>query len=137
MIEFKRRGPKRLRPEDGSRVMSIKFRPKEYAKLKCVSLDTDKSIKALIFDAVKIAYGETSDAEMNRIYGVPALKVASKPTVDRIQESVQTWTFSADTVTPIRQPESITRPSVIPQISVKETSMKETSDLLWDLLNGE
>ena len=137
MIEFKRRGPKRLRPEDGSRVMSIKFRPKEYAKLKCVSLDTDKSIKALIFDAVKIAYGETSDAEMNRIYGVPALKVASKPTVDRIQESVQTWTFSADTVTPIRQPESITRPSVIPQISVKETSMKETSDLLWSLLNGE
>jgi hypothetical protein len=137
MIEFKRRGPKRLRPEDGSRVMSIKFRPKEYAKLKCVSLDTDKSIKALIFDAVKIAYGETSDAEMNRIYGVPALKVASKPTVDRIQESVQTWTFSADTVTPIRQPESITRPSVIPQISVKETSMKETSDLLWELLTKE
>jgi hypothetical protein len=117
--------------------MSIKFRPKEYAKLKCVSLDTDKSIKALIFDAVKIAYGETSDAEMNRIYGVPALKVASKPTVDRIQESVQTWTFSADTVTPIRQPESITRPSVIPQISVKETSMKETSDLLWELLTKE
>jgi hypothetical protein len=117
--------------------MSIKFRPKEYAKLKCVSLDTDKSIKALIFDAVKIAYGETSDAEMNRIYGIPALKVASKPTVDRIQESVQAWTFSADTVTPIRQPESITRPSVIPQISVKETSMKETSDLLWELLTKE
>jgi hypothetical protein len=136
MTEFKRRGPKRLRPEDGSRVMSIKFRPKEYAKLKCVSLDTDKTIKALIFDAVRIAYGETSDKEMNRIYGVPAMKT-SKPIVDKIQEAVQSWTFSADTVTPVRQPESITRPSVIPQISVKETSMKETSDLLWDLLNGE
>lgn len=136
MTEFKRRGPKRLRPEDGSRVMSIKFRPKEYAKLKCVSLDTDKSIKSLIFDAVRIAYGETSDKEMNRIYGVPALKT-SKPTVDRIHEAVQSWTFSADTVTPVRQPESITRPSVIPQISVKETTMKETSDLLWELLTKE
>lgn len=137
MTEFKRRGPKRLRPEDGSRVMSIKFRPKEYAKLKCVSLDTDKSIKALVFDAVRIAYGETTDKEMNRIYGVPALKVASKPMVDKIHEAVQTWTFSADTVTPVRKPESITRPSVIPQVSVKETTMKETSDLLWELLSGE
>lgn len=137
MIEYKRRGPKRLRPEDGSRVMSIKFRPKEYAKLKCVSLDTDKTIKALIFDAVRIAYGETTDKEMNRIYGVPALKVASRPTVDQIHDAVQTWTFSADTVTPPRQPASIARPSVIPQIEVKETSMKETSDLLWSLLNGK
>lgn len=136
MIEFKRRGPQRIRPEDGSRVMSIKFRPKEYAKLKCVSLDTDKTIKSLIFDAVRIAYGETSDKEMNRIYGVPALKT-SRPIVERIEEAVQSWTFSADTVTPVRQPESITRPSVIPQISVKGTSLKETSDLLWSLLNGE
>ena len=136
MIEFKKRGPERLRPEDGSRVMSIKFRPKEYAKLKCVSLDTDKTIKALIFDAVRIAYGETSDKEMNRIYGVPALK-ASRPITERIQEAVQTWTFSADTVTPVRQPESITRPSVIPQISVQATTMKETSDMLWEILSGE
>lgn len=136
MIEYKKRGPKRLRPEDGSRVMSIKFRPKEYAKLKCVSLDTDKSIKALIFDAVRIAYGETTDKEMNRIYGIPAMKTSS-PTVNRIHEAVQTWTFSADTVSPVRQQSSITRPSVIPQVEVKEASIKETSDLLWKLLTKE
>lgn len=136
MVEYKRRGPKRLRPEDGSRVMSIKFRPKEYAKLKCVSLDTDRSIKALIFDAVRIAYGDTTDKEMNRIYGVPAMK-ASSPVVDKIHDAVQTWTFSADTVTPVRQQSSITRPSVIPQVEVKETSIKETSDLLWDLLTKD
>lgn len=136
MSEFKKRGPQRLRPEDGSRVMSIKFRPKEYAKLKCVSLDTDRSIKSLIYDAVKIAYGETTDKEMNRIYGVPALKAPSR-VVEKIQNSVSTWTFSADTITPLRQPESITRPSVIPSVETRESTIDEAADMLWELLTKD
>lgn len=136
MQEFKKRGPQRLRPEDGSRVMSIKFRPKEYAKLKCVSLDTDRSIKSLIYDAVKIAYGETTDKEMNRIYGIPALKAPAR-VVEKIQNSVSTWTFSADTVTPPRQPESITKPSVIPKVETRESTIDEAADMLWELLTKD
>lgn len=136
MQEFKKRGPQRLRPEDGSRVMSIKFRPKEYAKLKCVSLDTDKTIKSLIYDAVKIAYGETTDKEMNRIYGVPALKAPPK-VVEKIQNSVSLWTFSADTLSPMRQSESITKPSVIPKIETRESTIDEAADMLWELLTKD
>lgn len=131
MLEFKKRGPQRLRPEDGSRVMSIKFRPKEYAKLKSVSLDTDKSIKALIFDAIKIAYGETTDHEMNRIYGVPAMKI-NKPVVEAIHTAVN-WTFTADTISP-PQATSPARPSVLPSIQAEVPSEKEVSDMLWEML---
>lgn len=136
--EFKKRGPQRLRPEDGSRVMSIKFRPKEYAKLKSVSLDTDKSIKALIFDAIKIAYGETTDYEMHSIYGIPAMKI-KKPMVEAIQTAA-TWTFTADTITPPAATgikTSPAKPSVIPQIEPEIPSERAVSDMLWDMLMDE
>lgn len=136
MSEFKKRGPQRLRPEDGSRVMSIKFRPKEYAKLKCVSLDTDRSIKSLIYDAVKIAYGDTTDKEMNRIYGIPAIQPV-KPVIEKIHQSVSTWTFSADTVAPVRQTVSVAPPSVLPKVETRESSIDEAADLLWSMLTKD
>lgn len=130
--EFRKRGPERLRPEDGSRVMSIKFRPKEYAKLKCLSLDTDKAIKALIFDAIRIAYGDTTEQEMNRIYGIPD----SKPKIGPEATSVtltSSWTYTTDTLGHSPRP---AKSSTLPPTNQKSPTLKEVSDELWELLES-
>lgn len=131
-MQENKRGPERLRPDDGSRIMSIKFRPKDYAKLRCLSLDQDKTIKSLILDAIRIAYGPTTDEEMNRIYGTGTPKV-SRPVVETIH-AAPSWNFSADTMGQTQGP---AKPSTIPPpVLKKEASLKEASDKLWEMLNG-
>lgn len=53
-----KRGPGRLREDDGTRILSVKFREPEYARLKRISLETRVPMKELLRRAVIQVYGE-------------------------------------------------------------------------------
>lgn len=104
----RKRGPQRLRPEDGTFVTTIKFRPREYAKLKCLSIDTGKPVRELLMEAVLHTYGETTKEEMSRIYPemskpstkpliVPKNAPSAAEPLDRPFVAT-TWSFSTDTI---------------------------------------
>lgn len=129
-VRMKPRGPQRIRKDDGTRVVTIKFRPQEYAKLKCRSLDEDKPLRELVFDAIRHTYGDTTEEEMSRTFGAQPLKMDEK-IVDRIAHC---WTFSADTVTGYAASSEPAKPSTIPPLKVNVPSMADVVDEFWNMI---
>jgi hypothetical protein len=126
----KQRGPERLRPDDGSRILTIKFRTKEYAKLKCLSVDFDTPIRNLVMDAIREVYGETSQEEIDRVYGRKVEDLQPRK-VDTVNVAPVSWSFTADTHS---QPMPA-KPSTIPK-KEKAAPATDADAMLKKMLQG-
>lgn len=127
----KQRGPERLRPEDGTRILTIKFRAKEYAKLKCLSVDFETPIRNLVMDAIREVYGDTSQEELDRVYGRTVESMKPRQ-VDTVNVAPASWSFSADTHS---QPMPA-KPSTVPKADTKPVH-EDADALLRKMLQGK
>lgn len=75
-----KRGPERNRVDDGTRVLSIKFREPEYARLKNLSIETGTPMKELLRQACLKVYGEPTAEDVQVLRAAEA--EAAKPAVD-------------------------------------------------------
>mgnify|MGYP000225702310 CR=1 FL=1 len=75
-----KRGPERNRVDDGTRVLSIKFKEPEYARLKNLSVETGTPMKELLRQACLQVYGEPTAEDIKILRESEA--EAAKPAFD-------------------------------------------------------
>lgn len=104
-----KRGPERSRDDDGTRILSVKFREPEYARIKRISVETGVPMKELLRRAAIQVYGEPTKEDvfaLNQDLPHYPQGAAKKGSEDRFRSEVgfSQFVFTADTVTPPEKP---------------------------------